>query len=388
MKIPQPTAGPQPRVPSFPISAPAVAKDPAGIVPVRVEDKMKEGFWEETLDAAPKFLPGRTDEALFAATKLINKIISRSPGKPGAPIPATPGSWKFAAIGDYGSGKKALTDVTNNISRGKPDMVITMGDNVYYNGTDAEYKKKWDPPQAFGSIRENFPVFPSLGNHDARVSTEPYFARFPELDHARFYSFNHNNVHFVSVNSTESLAPGSPQRAWIEKDLAASKEQFKVMYLHHPLFTSYPKNNGANQGYLAPIVAKYGVELVLSGHEHNYSRMKPINDEGSIEIISGGGGQTIHPFFGKQPDFVAYRDVDFGHLEFEVDDNKMIGRYIVRDGSVRDSFEVPDIVIGDHSGADAIAAAAAVDQTPAAVDQASAATGADQTPVAAGAPTA
>lgn len=365
MQIPQPSVGPQPRVPTFPINAPDEARDPNSIIPVAPGEHPTEGFIQEHLDGAPKWFPGATKEVLFGATKLLSKLISRSPGKPGEPLPSTPGSWKFSAIGDYGSGNKALTDVTNNIARGKPDMVITLGDNVYYNGTDAEYQKKWDPPLAFGSIRENFPVFPSLGNHDARKSAEPYFARFPELDHARYYSFDRNNVHFVAVNSTESLAPGSPQRAWIERDLAASKGQFNVMYLHHPLFTSYPKNNGAIQGYLAPIVAKYGVELVLTGHEHNYSRMKPINDQGSIEVISGGGGQTLHPFVGKQPDFVAFRDVDFGHLEFEVDNDKMIGRYIVRDGSVRDTFVVPDIVLGDKGGTvDAAASEAAASTAP------------------------
>ena len=55
---------------------------------------------------------------------------------------------------------------------------------------------------------EDFPVMPSLGNHDIRADANaaPYFRRFPELHDSRYYSFDHKDLHFVSVNSNE-LAP-------------------------------------------------------------------------------------------------------------------------------------------------------------------------------------
>lgn len=353
---------PVPQVPGPRISAPAAARDPKGIVPAPREQENGEPPLEEVLDAMPRVFPhGPLGDAFNNAMKLVNKVAFRPQTSPGAPIAPTPGSWSFAAIGDYGSGPGPLTDVTNNIARHAPKLVLTMGDNVYYNGTEEEFRKKWDPPTAFGDIRRTIPVMPSLGNHDLRAdpAAEPYFRRFPELGNARYYSFDEGGVHFVALNSNESVAPDSTQYRWLDQDLTdAADAKFTVMYFHHPMYSSYPKRQGAMQGYLAPLIAKHGVELVLTGHEHNYSRMKPINAGGSVEVIAGGGGHTLHPFLDRQQPFQAYRDVDYGHVEVEVTGDALIGRYVVRDGSVRDTFRIPQVK--PIAPADAAAGAAAL----------------------------
>ena len=332
---------PVPRNPGPPISAPREAKDWNSFVPAPVPPYSKEPLYHEVIDHAGESLPKALLDPFWGAMKLVNKVIFRSaPANP--PVAETPGSWKFSAIGDYGSGHSPLDEIGDNIIAGKTDLLLTTGDNVYYNGTEAEFQKKWDPPQWFGRLREQLVVRPSLGNHDVRREPDgvPYFKRFPELDQARFYSFDHKGVHFVSVDTTESLAPNSPQLRWLERDLAKSQADWKVLYFHHPLYNGNPGDNGPNDQYLAPIIAKYGVDLLLSGHEHNYQRSRPLNENGTLEVITGGGGQSLHPFRIRQPQHNAYRDVDFGHVEVEVTGDRLVGRYIVRDGSVRDTFVI------------------------------------------------
>lgn len=334
---------PVPRVPGPRISAPAPSRSWDDIVPPPAPPSAAEPGFAKVLDHAGEVLPKRPLDAFWGAVKLINKVVFRS-APPNPPIPERAGSWKFTALGDYGSGHSPQDEIARNVAAGRPDLIVTLGDNVYYNGLESEFRKKWDPPHWFGDLRRNFPVLPSLGNHDVRREPDgvPYFKRFPELDNARFYSFDHKDVHFVAINSTESLAPGTPQYTWLEQDLAASTKDWNVLYFHHPLYASSIGGSGPNKDFLAPLMAKYGVDLVLTGHEHNYQRSKPLNEQGTIEVISGGGGQSLHPFRSKQPAWSAYRDVDFGHVEVEVTNDQLVGRYVVRDGSVRDTFVIPN----------------------------------------------
>jgi acid phosphatase type 7 len=360
-------AVPVPRVTGPEISAPRVARDPRGLVPPSRPPSTPEPLVMEAIDRIPDGLPAFATEGLFSAVRGAHRLLFGRSDTPASPdVPRADGSWNFTAIGDFGSGRKPLTDVARNIAAGKPELIVTTGDNVYYDGTEAEYARKWDPENMFGSLRENFPVLPSLGNHDTRVSAAPYFRRFPELEKARFYSYDHKNVHFASLNTNESLAPGSPQLKWLEQDLAASPQDWKVVYLHHPLRPGYPGDSAPHHAHLAPVLAKYGVDLVLSGHAHNYTRSKPMNEGGTMEVITGGGGQSLHPFVSRQPGHIAYRDVDFGHLEVEVRPDALVGRYVVRDGTVRDTFVLPNLTPGTPAAAtaDAQAGAAQVADAP------------------------
>lgn len=346
---------PVPEVPSPRITAPITARDPHGFQAPPVPVAPPEGPLEDILDKFVAKAPEWATEALWKTIVGASRhVFKQLPA--GAPVPERNDTFRFAVIGDYGGGRKPLADVAANIAARNPSMIITTGDNVYYNGTEQDYAKKWDPPNMFGNLRRRFPVMPSLGNHDTRVSTDPYFARFPELNGARYYSYDAGGVHFVSLNTNESLAPGSPQFEWLKDDLSGSRSDWKVMYFHHPMYSGFPKDNGPLKGYLAPLIAQYGVDLVFSGHEHNYSRTKPLNENGTIEVLTGNGGHTLHPFGVQPQEIVAYRDVDFGHVEVEVRDDELIGRYIARDGSVRDTFTVLNRTPG-AAVADAVASA-------------------------------
>lgn len=204
-------------------------------------------------------------------------------------------TWSFAAIGDYGSGGKAQVKVASTLLARRPDVVLTLGDNAYTFGLEHEWRKRWDPPDRFGAIREQVPVFPSLGNHDTRVGLSAYFRRFPELDKARYYTFERGDVRFVAVDSNQSLAAGSPQRRWLESTLRdAQHAAFRVLYMHHPLRSSRPGSNERLLGDLGPLLQSQHVDLVLSGHEHHYERTKPLNAYGTIGVTHGGGGKELH----------------------------------------------------------------------------------------------
>lgn len=277
-------------------------------------------------------------DKFFNAVSRINDHVFRS--RPaGAAVPATPKSWTFSVLGDYGSGRLAYQDVVKNVIKSPADLTLTVGDNVYYDATDDDWKKKWDPWMP--ALQKARPLMPALGDHDIRSGPDGYFKRFPELKGARYYSYDHKGVHFVTVDTNEALQPGSMQYEWLQKDLAkgSPRSKWTVMYLHHPLWSSVPSKR--NKDNLAPLLAKYGVDLVLGGHEHWYNRSRPLNDAGTVQVVVGTGGESLVPFFYPQESWSANRQVKWGHLDVEVTPDALVGRYLLRDGSVGDTFSIP-----------------------------------------------
>jgi 3',5'-cyclic AMP phosphodiesterase CpdA len=81
------------------------------------------------------------------------------------------------------------------------------------------------------------------------------------------------------------------QLAWLDKELAASGSDWKICFFHHPLYSSGETHGSAElqRGLLEPVFLKYGVNVVLSGHEHFYERIKP--QKGIYYFTQGGGAK-------------------------------------------------------------------------------------------------
>jgi 3',5'-cyclic AMP phosphodiesterase CpdA len=272
-----------------------------------------------------------------------------APGPYDVPVGATlteaePGAtWTFASIGDYGAGTKPQAQVAATLLARRPDLLVTVGDNVYNFGLELEYRHKWDKPEYFGRIREQIPVFPSLGNHDVRLGTpRAYFRRFPELDRARYYAFQRGGVQFVALDSNQSLAPGSDQYKWLSSTLQDAKDAaYRVLYMHHPLKSSQPRSDDHLLRDLGPLLEQAKVDLVLTGHEHHYERTKPLNGYGTVAVTHGGGGNEIHPFQTPQAEWSAARSADYGFLTFDVTADALVGHSVLADGREVDTFRVP-----------------------------------------------
>ncbi len=292
------------------------------------------GDWFDLLLDA---LPAGVRDAIFANLHQINRVWF--PSRPGgAPITRETGSWSFAVVGDYGNPTQSQRLVASNIARSGASLILTVGDNDQYAGTEADFRRSWDP--VYGPLSKQIPMFPAIGNHDG-VSPEglhPYFRRFPHLGGARYYSHVQGDVHFLALDSNLPIGAGSEQLAWLERQLAASRSKYRIVYMHHPLVTQLAANRSSTLQAIAPILKRYGVQLVLTGHEHSYERSTV---EGMTHIVAGHGGSTLLPFPFPQAPWSAFRDGRYGHLEIEVQRNRLVGRMVTRDGEVVDTFSVP-----------------------------------------------
>jgi hypothetical protein len=303
----------------------------------------------EWLDAHPAIQPIGAWLSRVAAS-----LRPRDDGTPGAPVANDPpGAWKFSAIGDYGAGTDAEAKVARNVDAGHPELIVTVGDNVYPTGRWQDYVKNFDP--YFGDIARRIPFMPSMGNHDLyRDDATPYFAHFAQLKGLPYYTFEHKDAQFWAIDGDEDMRPGSPQYTWLDHELAASTSRWKVVYLHYPLWAT----GGAEEftelrEALQPLMVKYGVQLCITGHEHTYERNQAI--DGVTNILTGGAGQQVWDFLKPREPYTAFRAPVNHHVEFSVGHDAIVVRTIDAGGKLIDTATIPW-----HGPAQAAAGAASV----------------------------
>jgi tartrate-resistant acid phosphatase type 5 len=203
------------------------------------------------------------------------------------------GATGILAVGDFGVGGTTEREMGLAMKRFAANhpaaaLLVTLGDNDYTESPSA-FHRNWTA--SFGWLGSaGLRVAGSLGNHDVRVDGGRY--EFDELDMPRaHYRRAAGNVTFFILNSNRV---NSIQTEWLRKVLPASTAKWKVVVFHHPAWTcgAYRSNTAVVQTWV-PLFERYGVKLVLNGHDHNYQRFAP--RQGVRYIVHGGGGQHLYP---------------------------------------------------------------------------------------------
>jgi hypothetical protein len=161
------------------------------------------------------------------------------------------------------------------------------------------------------------------------------------------------------------LAPGSAQLQWLNNDLAATRRPWRIVFLHCPLFTSalhraddFNYNGIADrlelQQWLLPVLTQYGVQVVLSGHDHCYERFAPTN--GVHCFVTGGGGYSLYAM--TQRDALSQRfEQRFHHIVANLRGESLNIQAVDRFGVVFDTATIPRVSppvlragwVGDHT---------------------------------------
>jgi hypothetical protein len=203
-------------------------------------------------------------------------------------LPNKKDSVHFAVIGDTGSGTAAQQQLGAILEQSRLvfpfDFALLLGDNLYGSEDAKDYTKKFEIPYK-PLLDANVKFYAALGNHDR--STQRYYKHF-NMDGKEYYTFKRSNVRFFALNSNYM---DKVQLKWLEEELIKSGSDWKICFFHHPPYSS-GKQHGSNEGLqkvLEPLFVKHGVNVVFTGHEHFYERIKP--QKGVYYFISGAGGK-------------------------------------------------------------------------------------------------
>ena len=203
-------------------------------------------------------------------------------------LPLEKGSVRFAVIGDSGTGGRLQYETAQQLERTEQkfsfEFILMMGDNLYGSEKAEDFEKKFsDVYQALLTNKVKF--YASLGNHDLPIQMN--YENF-NMNGKEYYRFKKGNVAFYALNSNYM---DKKQVQWLESELAKDTSEWKVAFMHHPPYSSGGKHGSDNQlrEIVEPIFVKYGVNVVLTGHDHFYERVKP--QKGIYYFVSGAGGK-------------------------------------------------------------------------------------------------
>ena len=280
--------------------------------------------------AATLFIPA-------AAQTVNNTAPKRSHSAPPLKLalPLKDGSVRFAVIGDTGSGSAKQREVGSMMIQYHTlfpfEFVLMMGDNMYGGEAPDDFVKKFSGP--YKALLDNkVKFYATLGNHDQALQVN--YENF-NMNGKEYYRLKKGNVAFYSLNSNY-MDP--KQVKWLEEELSRDTSEWKVCFFHHPPYSSAKKHGSDSQlrEVVEPIFLKHGVDVVLTGHDHVYERIKP--QKGIYYFVSGAGGKLrTGDIKGTSPLTEKSYDRDLHFMLFEVSGDQMYFQAISRTGDTIDS---------------------------------------------------
>ncbi|MDO8056739.1 MAG: metallophosphoesterase, partial [Candidatus Hermodarchaeota archaeon] len=188
-------------------------------------------------------------------------------------------------------------------------------DLIVYTG-DLTEDGSWYSTNAFRNIlrQSRVPIFMCPGNHDKDETGENTYNTYSSFFGPTYYTANFGpDIFFVLANSGVSGILNFTQIGWIERDMAASTAQVKILAFHHPLYYVTGSNfylEDAEAIELIRICDTYDVDMVLTGHLHN-DRVDRVND--TLWILTTACGGSVW----KEPDDPGYHMWGWRVIEFE-----------------------------------------------------------------------
>lgn len=258
--------------------------------------------------------------------------------------------FRFAVIGDYGSGYGREGDMADLIADWGAEFILTLGDNNYPNGEAStidrnvgqffhDYIKPYTGSYGPGSPDVNR-FFPSLGNHDWRAAgAQPYLNYFTLPGNERYYDVVWENVHLFALDSDENEPDGitfnSIQGQWLKTALTQSQAQYKIVYFHNPGLSS---GQHGPYGYMEWPFAEWGASVVMAGHDHLYER---ILRQGFPQITNGLGSISIYVFENILEGSEVRYNADYGAILAEAQTNALSFWFVTNNRVVVDTHSIP-----------------------------------------------
>ncbi len=202
--------------------------------------------------------------------------------------------WVLGDAGTQDDTQRAVRDAYYGFTGARgTDLWLLLGDNAYGEGTDPQYQYA-----VFENMYEatltRAPLWPTVGNHDWLPTNDyAYLGVFalPKNGEAggvpsgteEYYSFDYGNAHFVTLDTDlfdqfadPSLLP--VMKSWLAQDLASTQQRWLIAFFHHPPYSKGTHDSDTDglcdavRRDILPMLEDAGVDLVLTGHSHDYER--------------------------------------------------------------------------------------------------------------------
>ncbi|MGE0711769.1 MAG: metallophosphoesterase [Planctomycetota bacterium] len=268
--------------------------------------------------------------------------------------------FSFLVVGDSGMNNQVQYDIAARMDQEDADFFLHTGDVVYpIGGLGAavqEYNLRFFKP--YEKLLRRMPAWLVVGNHDLYgLYGQPFKDTFTlppngggSLLEELYYSFEWGDAKFVAIeaNSTFQFVQVGAHMDWLRRELAQNTKKWLIVFFHPPLYSAGQHgDNHALQQVLGPLFESYGVDLVLTGHDHDYERTKAIKDynqragyPGLVHVVTGGGGADLRPVNPTPRTEVAISAHHY--LRVEISGDWLTGEAVDAQGKVIDRFSVQE----------------------------------------------
>jgi 3',5'-cyclic AMP phosphodiesterase CpdA len=242
----------------------------------------------------------------------------------------------MAVVGDVGEGEaedwQTAWAIRQLAFEDAPyDALLLLGDNVYPRGDPSRLEHTVFRPFTI-VLETGAELFAIVGNHDAPHADEQMeILGMP----ATWWTMDLGDVRLIGLDSNRVGDPD--QLAFLERTLRSADEPWRIVAVHEPPYSAgYQGSSRAARETFGPLFERYGVQLVLSGHEHDYQRSVPIR--GVTYVISGAGGRTRGT---GEASFTAASWAVLHFTDVNVYADHILLRAVDQDARMFDQVEIP-----------------------------------------------
>jgi predicted phosphodiesterase len=258
-----------------------------------------------------------------------------------------PGSIKFAVIGDSGRWSREQRDNAAQLAaqreRFRFDLVLMLGDNNYGDGSPESYVRRFEEP--FKPLLDaGVKFYATRGNHD--VGPQWDYPLFNMGGH-RYYTFERDSGLLPSVArdrvrffAVDTVNPDNEQLVWLDRELSGSRADWKIVFQHHPIYTSgrYRMSSTFHRHTLEQAFVEHSVDVVFAGHEHVYERLVP--QRGVMYFVSGAAGSVRVGDLRPTPYSANGYDRDLSFMLIEIAGDTLYFKTVTRTGDIVDQGRV------------------------------------------------
>jgi hypothetical protein len=239
------------------------------------------------------------------------------------------------AVGDGADGSEEGVGVARMIARSDPDRFLYLGD-VYPQGTPEDFAERYKP--SYGRLAAI--TAPTVGDHEVGnrlVGYDPYWRAVHGRTPPSYYAFRIAGWEIISLNSEIDHDPGSPQIAWLKRELRGPRN-CRIAFWHRPRF-----NAGTDHGPYGDVAGFWKVlqgktRIVINADEHNMQRQAP--KQGIVQFITGGGGDEQYGLDRSYPGLRFGYNRTPGALRLRLSPGRARFAFVALGGRVLDSGTV------------------------------------------------
>ncbi len=225
-----------------------------------------------------------------------------------------------------------------------PDLVLTLGDHQYEQNTLAQYQGSYD--RSWGALLSK--TRPALGNHEYYTpNASGFFSYFQGRvpSGPGYYRVAANGWQVYVLNSNCDRISCATEAAWLNREMAAHPSACSIVTMHHPRYSSGLEhgNNPSVKGLWAVAYKRHN-DIVLSGHDHDYERFKPMDGYGHVrrsrgmtEYVAGTGGKNLYHLGKRKRGSVYFQARVPGVLQLDLKPGSWSWAYRSTSGTVMDS---------------------------------------------------